>query len=497
MCVGQRRKTAEQHSSLDGSLPEEPSRQSTMSRTAENSLESCLRLLSCHFTWNLLEGERSLDDIEDTVCHQGEQQKSEFKATKSNLLAYINHHRGRSQEALACLQQAEESVQQEHGDQAEIRSLVTWGNYAWVYYHLGRLSEAQAYVDKVRRVCEKFSSPYRMESPELDCEEGWSQLQCGGKHVERAKVCFEKCLEKNPKNPEFVSGLAIASYHLDERPVPPNPKEALRQAIRLNPDDQYLKVLLALKLQKMKEEGEGERLVAEAVERAPYATDVLRGAAMLYRRKHDWDRAIRLLKRAVKRLPHNAYLHYSIGMCYRAKVLQGQKGVSDGTCGEGEDLWQLRGHAVDHLKKADELNGNLPHVCSYLACFYAQAHQYEEAEYYFQKEFSKELTPVDQQVLHLRYGNFQWYDMKCASKAIQHFIEGVKINRDPQVTEKMKNKLQRIAQTRLSRRREDPETLHLLAFLQKLNGGKLPVDENSERGLASGRLSPSASLEEE
>lgn len=31
----------------------------------------------------------------------------------------------------------------EHADQAEVRSLVTWGNYAWVYYHLGRFAEAQ------------------------------------------------------------------------------------------------------------------------------------------------------------------------------------------------------------------------------------------------------------------------------------------------------------------------------------------------------------------
>ncbi|XP_066099535.1 interferon-induced protein with tetratricopeptide repeats 2 [Saccopteryx bilineata] len=466
-----------------------------MSDTAANSLESSLRLLKCHFTWNLLEGENSLDDFEDRVCNQTEFQNSEFKATMYNLLAFIKHHRGQNEEALECLQQAEESIQREHADQAEIRSLVTWGNHVWVYYHMGRLSEAQAYLDKVKRVCEKFSSPYRMESPELDCEEGWSRLKCGVS-TERAKVCFEKCLEKSPKNPEFTCGLAISSYRLDNKPAPQNPMDALRQAVQLNPNNQYIKVLLALKLQKMNREGEAEMLVEEALEKASPATDVFRGAAKLYRKKNDLDKAIQLLKKALECSPNNAYLHCHVGVCYRAKVHEYHKKEKNGMTG-GEELQELIGHAVNHLKRADELNGNLLNVCSYLACLYAQAGQYEQAEHYFQKEFSKELTTVDRQVLHLRYGNFQWFQMKCESKVIHYFIEGVKINPKSKETEKMKSKLQNIAYSRLSKNRTDPETLHLLAFLEELNGNRRPTEENSEKVLDSECLDPSASLAEE
>lgn len=80
-----------------------------------------------------------------------------------NFLAYIKHLSGHNEAALQCLRQAEELIQQKHSDQAEIRNLVTWGNYAWVYYHLGRFADAQIYVDKVRQVCEKFSNPYSTE----------------------------------------------------------------------------------------------------------------------------------------------------------------------------------------------------------------------------------------------------------------------------------------------------------------------------------------------
>ncbi|XP_006096680.1 interferon-induced protein with tetratricopeptide repeats 2 [Myotis lucifugus] len=467
-----------------------------MSEATENSLESSLRRLKCHFTWNL-GGENSLDDFEDRVCHQTELQNGEFKATAYNLLAYIKHHRGRGEEALECLRQAEGLIQQQHPDQAEIRSLVTWGNYAWVYYHMGRHSEAQVYVDKVRETCKKFSSPYRMESPELDSEEGWSRLKCGSKYTERAKACFEKCLEKCPNHPEYTSGLAICSYRLDEWSGPKNPINALRQAIRLNPDNQYIKVLLALKLQKMNEEGEAESLVEEAVEKAPCAIDVLRGAAMLYRKKNDVDKAIELLTRAVECSPNNPYLHCHLGVCYRAKVLEYEKRGLSRRYGEREDYQELIRRAVGHLKRADELNGNLANVGSFLACLHHRVGQYEEAEYYFQREFSKELTAVDRQVLHLRYGNFQWFQMKCESKAIHHFLEGVKINQDPKATGKMEKKLRGIADTRLSINGDDPEALRILACLEELNEKRQPADENSERGASSGRLSPSASFVED
>ncbi|XP_062959434.1 interferon-induced protein with tetratricopeptide repeats 2-like [Cynocephalus volans] len=451
-----------------------------MSEITKDSLESSLRQLKCHFTWNLVKEENSLDDFEDRVFNQTEFQNSEFKATMCNLLAYIKHCRGHNEEALESLRQAEELIQQEHTGQAEIRSLVTWGNYAWVYYHMGQLSKAQIYVDKVKHVCEKFSSPYRIESPEMDCEEGWTRLKCGKEQNEKAKVCFQKALERNRENPEFTSGLAIACYRLDSQPPSQDPTVPLRQAIELNPDNQYVKVLLALKLQKINEENEGERLVEEALENSPSATDVLRSAAKFYRKKRVPDKAIELLRKALECMPNNAYVHCQIGCCYRAKVLEIVNRRENEMCGEREKFLELIEQAVDHFKKADGMNGNLSRIHSYLACLYALADQYKEAEYYFQKEFSKELTPVLKQVLHLRYGNFQWFQMKCEDKAIHHFIEGVKINRETKEREKMKNKLRKIAETRLSKNEADSEALSILVFLQELDRGMQQAEEDYE-----------------
>ncbi|KAM5236469.1 interferon-induced protein with tetratricopeptide repeats 2-like [Ctenodactylus gundi] len=437
--------------------------------TPEKSLESCLQQLKCHFTWNLL-GENSIDEFEDRVFNKYEFENSAFKVTMCNLSAFIKHYRGQSEAALECLQQAEEFIQQEYAGQADIRSVVTWGNYAWVYYHMGRLAEAQAYLDKVQEVCAKFSSSYKIESPQLDCEEGWARLKSGRTQCQRAKGCFEKALEKSPKNPEFTSGWAIASFRLEDRPPSQDPTGPLKKAIELNPDNQYIKALLALKLQKENGEEEGEKLIQEALKKTPdgSATDVLRSAAKFYRNKKAWGKAIVLLRKVLEHLPNNAYVHYHIGCCYRSKIFQILNTDRSERYEPSERLLDLTQQAVHHLKKVDEISGNLFRVWPYLASVYALVGQHQEADYYFQKEFSRNLSPASKQVLHLRYGNFQLYQVKCEHEAIHHFLEGVKISYESKEKAKMESKLLSIAQTRLSKDEEDSAALQILATLQEL-----------------------------
>nr|KAF6456850.1 hypothetical protein HJG63_011498 [Rousettus aegyptiacus] len=329
-----------------------------MSEVSKNSLEKILPQLKCHFTWNLFQKDSPSHDLEDRVCNQIEFLNTEFKATMHNLLAYVKHLHGQNEAALECLQQAEELIQREHADQVEIRSLVTWGNYAWVYYHLGRFSEAQVYVDKVKHTCEKFSNPYSIECPELDSEEGWTLLQCGGKWNERAKVCFEKALEEKPNNPEFSSGLAIAMYHLDGKPQKQFSLNVLKQAIELSPDNQYIKVLLALKLQNINKEAKGEPLVIEALEKAPCQTDVLCRAAKFYRKKGDLDKAIELLKKALESMPNSSYYCHLISSCYTAKVKQIKNTEDSDTSWNREKIEELSKYARDYAKKAIEKGPN-------------------------------------------------------------------------------------------------------------------------------------------
>ncbi|XP_052042769.1 interferon-induced protein with tetratricopeptide repeats 2 isoform X6 [Apodemus sylvaticus] len=437
-----------------------------MSTASKESLESSLRQLKCHFTWNLIAEDESLDEFEDRVFNKDEFQNREFKATMCNILAYVKHRRGLNEEALKCLGEAEDFIQQQHPDRVEIKSLVTWGNYAWVHYHMGQLSKAQAYLDKVKQVCKKFSSPYRIENPLLDCEEGWARLKCTKNQNERVKVCFEKALEKDPKNPEFTSGWAIAKFRLDDWPAENNYMDSLKQAVNLSPDNTYVKVLLALKLAET-QENQAKELVEEALKKDPSAIDTLLIAARFFVKITDTDRAIELLRKALE-------------------VLQLLNTRETAFNGDRKKLEKL-------IRKAEETKEMLKHSRSSL---YAMIYQNEEDDYYFQKEFKKDLLPGPRQLLHLQYGNFQLFQMNCEDEAIKHYMEGVKIKRETKPKEKMKVKLQRIAQRRLRNDRSDSEALRILAFLRENGEGQQASDKDSEGKVDSANQVPSASLDE-
>lgn len=334
----------------------------------------------------------------ERVCNQIEYLSSKDKATMYDLLAYIKHLDGENEAALECLGQAEDLRKPEHNDQAEIRRLVTWGNYAWIYYHMGHLSEAQAYADKVRQVCQKFANPYSMECPELDCEEGWTRLKCG--RNEQAKMCFEKALEEKPKDPECSSGLAIAMYRLEEKPEKQFSEVALKQAMELNSQNQYVKVLLALKMLKMGEEAEGERLIKDALEKAPNQTDGLQKAAEFYRKKGNLNRVIEFLGKALRSTENNTPL-YSLVMCrYREKLRQLKNAGEADNSERRQMMEELRRLTMEYMQKALQRRPSPLNSYSDLIDFL-------EVERCYQMVFSNESPGAEDEELYERYCNLQ------------------------------------------------------------------------------------------
>lgn len=111
-------------------------------------------------------------------------------------------------------------------------------------------------------------------------------------------------------------------------------------------------------------------LVEEALKKDPSAIDTLLRAARFYCKVYDTDRAIQLLRKALEKLPNNAYVHYYMGCCYRSKVhhmLNRREMVFSGDRKKLEELIQL---AVNHLRKAEEIKEMLEYSCSFLADLY-------------------------------------------------------------------------------------------------------------------------------
>uniref|UniRef100_A0A8C8SCJ0 Interferon induced protein with tetratricopeptide repeats 5 n=1 Tax=Pelusios castaneus TaxID=367368 RepID=A0A8C8SCJ0_9SAUR len=451
-------------------------------------LKTVLLHLECHFTWTLLTDDVDLDNLEETICDQIEFLVTKSKITNYNLLAYVKHMRGNSEEALESLQKAEEEVLTTHADEVDRKSLVTWGNYAWVYYHMDKFKEAQSYIGKVERSCKKFSSAsrYKIQLPEIYCEQGWSLLKFGGKYYQRAKQCFQKALEEEPNNPEFNSGYAITVYRLENFRTKGSRSEhssleLLRRAVRLNPNDTFVMSLLALKLQDKNQVEEGEKYIKEALQKTPDLPYLLRYAAKFYRRKGLVDKSLGFLKKALEFTPTSGFLHHQVGVCYRTHLYNMKKATKYPPKEKMEELIRL---CIFHFEMVVELKSKFVFAHFDLAKMYAEGNQYKKAEDTFQKVFKMEkLTCEEKQQLHYRYGRFQEFYRKSESEATKQYTEGLKIERDSYERDMCKDALKKLIERRIQRGFADAENFGILGLIHKLNGEKPQAIECYEKAL--------------
>lgn len=451
-----------------------------------NLIKEHLLQLKCHFTWDLKIEDIDMPDLENRIFDQTESLDNPRKTAMGNLLAYVKYLEGKNQEALESLKEAEHFIQQEYADQADVKGLVTWGNYAWLYYHMGRLAEAQTYLDKVEKTCKKLASPFshRIECPELDCEEGWALMKCGGLNYERAQACFERAVESDPENPEYNVGYAIITYRLNNIKRSGNSLDPLKRAFRLDPENMYVKVLLGLCLQDVGREDEGERYIEEALDSKSSHTYILRYAAKFYRRKGSMKKALQLFKMALKDTPTSAFLHHQIGYCLKGQIIQQKKGSR---WQHREDIAGMARIAITHLELALKYKPTFILAYINLAEIYVEIGEYSKAEDTYQKALHlpmESLTKEEQQQLHHYYGKFQEYQMKSEVDAITHYLKAVKIEKASYLRDQSLRALENHALKKLRKNESDVEGLSLLGFVQKHKGETDKALESYERALS-------------
>ena len=441
---------------------------SNMSEESHKShIHDSLDELRCHFTWELDIKDKHIHDLEIKIS-ETEFRDPIYSIGMHNLLAYVRHLKGQQDEALQSLKEAEALIQSE---QLSKRSLATWGNCAWLHYHRGSLAEAQVYLDKVEKVCKEFSSPfrYRLECAEMDCEEGWALLKCGGGNYKQAMACFAKALKVEPENPEYNTGYAVVAYRqdLDDNFISLEP---LRKAVRLNPEDPYLKVLLALKLQDLGEHVEAEAHIEEALSSTSCQSYVIRYAAKYFRRKHRVDKALHLLNRALQASPSSGYLHYQKGLCYKQQISQ-LRTSRNRQPRRQDNVQELAQQAIHEFQETLKLRPTfeMAYVC--MAEVQAEIHQYEEAERNFQKALNnKTLVAHIEQDIHLRYGRFLQFHKQSEDKAITLYLKGLKVEEKSFAWRKLLTALEKVAERRVCQNVHLVESTSLLGLVYKLKG---------------------------
>ncbi|XP_062927711.1 interferon-induced protein with tetratricopeptide repeats 1-like isoform X2 [Mobula hypostoma] len=463
-----------------------------MSNTPGDVLKEKLDQLQCHFTWR---PQKETIDLEDLMhrLQDSIDMNMKYKDQAYNQFAFLNCLQGNCGEAIQNLKEAEKILRENHKDEFERRSIIIYGNFAWVHYHMEQLTEAQSYLDKLERICKRLSDGPRYTAmiPEVYGEKGWSLLSSAAEYYEEAKECFAKALEQDPNNTEWIMGYATVLSRLESLSGTPESRDQsqsvkyFRRVLELDPDDAVAMVLLALKLQRLRQNEEANEFVEQALQKTSDLPYVLRYAAKYYRQKGSVEKAIRLLKQALELIPHSCFLHHQLGLCYRSKLKYSRSRYPRNP--EFQQKAELINLCKYHFEKSFEQRLrsaikpqlDFAHIC-------ITSGEYSRAESVYRRLVELvDIRPENMQSICLEAGLFELHQKKSETNAVCLFLKGVKIEYNSRERKECRMNLEEWADRKLRVNAHDSEALGIKAFLYQLDGNQSKAAEYFEKALES------------
>uniref|UniRef100_A0A9J7ZUH6 Interferon-induced protein with tetratricopeptide repeats 8 n=1 Tax=Cyprinus carpio carpio TaxID=630221 RepID=A0A9J7ZUH6_CYPCA len=373
--------------------------------------EDKLKLLSCHYTWDLQKEDGDLNFLEVKVRERLAvkcEYRGNLKQREFNFLAFIKHLQGFNDEALKNLQLAKK----EHPDD-DSNVIVTYGNLAWVHSLMGNVTEAETYIEKVHEILRALPAPSPAESQrEVQSEKAWSLLKFSRKTYIRAKESFLEALQKEPEDKEWNTGLAFSLFRLEGLKI-----------------GQYKRVRF--------EESPAVLQLKKALNLDPDNLSVVLHVARFMKKEQFYDKALKVLLEMLKKAPDSSRLHHELANNYRWKAMQ----MNDAHNPE------LLGLCIHHLERGTTLNPGYIYPRLELALRYAEQKQMAKAEQMFTELFAlPDLKPADRQAWHRMYGDFKQYRLGSERAAVEHYKQGMMLGRVSTEWNACRNRLRKILQ---------------------------------------------------
>ncbi|XDV44679.1 hypothetical protein PO909_012922 [Leuciscus waleckii] len=442
----------------------------------QESLQPKLDQLECHFTWNIKKVDLVLTDIVNRLEEQVEMGLGgELGVARTHCsLGYVKFLLEHKERALTHLLKSETLIKENLGENCDKTLIVTYGNLAWINYHMKNYTECESYLMKLQKINETF--PTESSSvPEVLGEKGWAYLKFSRKYYDRAVEVFQKAVELDPENNEWNAGYAIALFRIESGTsctVDSPAIKQLRLALDDNPDNDALRILLGVKLLLCSKKlmNESEKLMETALNGSPEDPHVIRYVGKYFRNQGSVDRSIELLKKALKRSPDSGFIHHQLAMCYKTKKINLQKEKRlDG--GSQTEVNNARNQCIYYLEKATSLKAYFIIAMCELALQYGERGEMSKADSLFHRTFKTAGEKNDSvHVVHYYYAEFQLYSFRCKDLAIKHYKECLKMNPHSSEGERSAKKLMNIAQRCIEVRPDDWKANEILGFIYQMKG---------------------------
>ncbi len=366
-----------------------------------STLESKLKALQCHFTWDINPGRSKLIRLRDKLEDIGTEEGNCWLGHIHNLRGYIQYKLGFTEDALSLFNKATEAFgQTRHADSDEGPWLVVnYGNLASLHHLLGEEAESQAYLAKVDALMKKYPSPSEDElHAEIYAEKAWTLMKFGPDKKQVAEDCFQRAIRMQPDmvewNTSYVIALVSAFKHSDTG-LEDEILEKMRVAKELDPENLYLAVHYLEQCAKKGEKIEDEaRELARKVLRNPVSS--YSGMKALLWVYVNADEAIDLAEEALKNHPDVRYLKRCLALCYKWKIIhfsdnQPKQCMIDKAISLLEEVISLYPHS-SLVKKMDLANINAKSI-----------HGQAKAEQIYHDLLKSDLEPADKQMLYNSY----------------------------------------------------------------------------------------------
>ncbi|XP_060635658.2 interferon-induced protein with tetratricopeptide repeats 5-like [Anolis sagrei] len=388
-------------------------------------LKEKLQSLQCHFTWSLevrdkVDAEHNLQTLRLRLEHTSFPNRGAYLALK----AYLHHLQEDNNEALESLQEAEEALRKDHPTNFSRQALVTYGNFAWIYYHLTNYEKVELYLEKIHETCQALSSPepYSVAIPEIHAQKGWSLLAWGFRNGQEAKMCFLLALRGDGSNGEYQAGLAYSAFalwcHTMNEEFNEEAQRVLEEVLVHQPQNAEAKVYLANVI--MRKDRARVKSLVEDVAQNSLNPEVLRNAAKVWGYLSlplSW--AIAVLEKAIALGPSYHLLYYDLGVCYTKQMKEASQ----------EEREELVAKATKIFKQALEKDPFSVFSQLELAKLYGEKSLADEEEIYQNlMEDLPNLSQRCQQAIYLHWGDFLLHKKRNKEGALEMYTKGFQIS---------------------------------------------------------------------
>ncbi|XP_034559187.1 interferon-induced protein with tetratricopeptide repeats 1-like [Notolabrus celidotus] len=388
------------------------------SKKSQKKLQSKLKTLECHFTWDLDPGRPKFLSLKEKLEDIGTEEGNRWLGHIYNLQGFIQYKLGFNEDAKSLFSRAAEAFHElRHADEGPWL-LVNYRNLAWLHHHLGDEAESQAYLSKIDALKKNHPSPSQGElHPEVYAEKAWTLMKFNARKKQQAADDFEKAIRMQPDMVEWntsnIIGLVSAAKH-SPTGVEDDLLEKMRAAKEHDPENLYLAAVYLLQLAKKGEKIENEaRELGGQILRHPVSSySGIKPLLRVYTNFMSVDEAIDLAEKALEKHPDERYLKRCVALCFKWKILFFRKsrprsGMIERAISLHRDVISLYPNS-SFVKKID------------LANVYAQSSGSKaKAEQIYQKLLSSNLEPADKQVLYNQFARHLHFHKQDTNGSIQ------------------------------------------------------------------------------